>query len=366
MTHNFTLPHDPLTPLDTSTRPTPRTIRLLRQELYANACSVRSTMGGGNHGHLGMLMPNEEYVLISNGGIPYVAPDGPPQVPTYAGTAAVVAIMQANYNQQVKSYEEHQDLSNHIKAMMLQAIPKVYTGTLAHAQLGYANVTPKTILAHLLSKYGEITERDLADNTNLIKAPWDPETPIEHVFENGIFCREFATEGEDPISDATYMRILVGIFEQSGVLEKAVEEWEKKPKADKTLDNGIMHFMAANEHRLTKLAKSSKDVLVANTALEEMKALLANTQAILDNHTTNDNKPAGKGRRPTLEGFGYCWSHGVCQHRGRECKYPKDGHKHDATIFNRLGGHDGITINKQRQRRGRNGREQIDTPPENN
>jgi hypothetical protein len=115
MTHTFNLPVDPLTPSDMSTRLTPRTIRLLRKELYASVCSACSTMGGGNHRHLGMLMPNEEYVLISNGGTPYVAAAGPPQVPAYAGAAAVVAIIQANYHQEVKRYEEYQDLSSHIK-----------------------------------------------------------------------------------------------------------------------------------------------------------------------------------------------------------------------------------------------------------
>jgi hypothetical protein len=323
-------------------------------------------MGGGNHGHLGMIMPDNEYVLISNGGTPYNAPAGPPPVPAYAGAAAIVATMQENYHREVKEYEEYQDLLNQTKAMMLLAIPKVYTGALAHPQLGYANATPKAILTHILSKYGEITERDLVDNTNLLKAPWDPDTPIENVFDNGNFCRDFATEGEDPISDATYTRILVEIFDKSGVLEKAVEDWEKKSKAEKTLDNVVIHFMAANEHRLTKNAKISKEILVANTALEDMKAQLTNTQELLEKSSGFDSKHTNKGRRPTLEGFGYCWSHGVCHHTGRECKHPKEGHRHDATIFNRLGGHDGITINKQRQRKGRNGGDQEDTPPENN
>jgi hypothetical protein len=67
MKQAFNLPHDPITPLDAATRPTPRTIRLLREELYTNVYSVRSTMGGGNHGHLVVVMPADEYVLISNG-----------------------------------------------------------------------------------------------------------------------------------------------------------------------------------------------------------------------------------------------------------------------------------------------------------
>jgi hypothetical protein len=54
--------------------------------------------------------------------------------------------------------------------MMLQATPKVYIGALAHTQLGYANITPEGIMTHLRSKYGDITERDLIENTNLLIA----------------------------------------------------------------------------------------------------------------------------------------------------------------------------------------------------
>jgi hypothetical protein len=57
--------------------------------------------------------------------------------------------MQANYYQQVKSYVEHQDLSSHIKAMMLQAIPKVYIGALAHAQPRNALSLPSTVCSQL-------------------------------------------------------------------------------------------------------------------------------------------------------------------------------------------------------------------------
>jgi hypothetical protein len=38
-------------------------------------------------------------------------------------------------------------------------------------------------MAHLLSKYGDVTERDLVENNNLFKTPWDPDIPIEHVFD---------------------------------------------------------------------------------------------------------------------------------------------------------------------------------------
>ena len=34
----------------------------------------------------------------------------------------------------------------------------------------------------------------------------------------------------------------------------------------------------------------------------------------------------------------YCWTHGLCNHKGSECRAPAEGHKNNATFENRLGG----------------------------
>ena len=58
------LPHDPLTPLDPNERPTPLTICKLQLKLYDNARAITSPLGGGNHGHLGMLMTQAAYAAL--------------------------------------------------------------------------------------------------------------------------------------------------------------------------------------------------------------------------------------------------------------------------------------------------------------
>ena len=67
-----TFPHASLTLL--SADPTYLDFQQLKQELCANAMSQNSPNGGGQHGFLGLVLPNEEYILISNGNIPYVTP----------------------------------------------------------------------------------------------------------------------------------------------------------------------------------------------------------------------------------------------------------------------------------------------------
>jgi hypothetical protein len=128
-----------------------------------------------------------------------------------------------NHHREVKNYVEYQDLLDHIKVMMLQAIPTVYTGALAHAQLGYANATRKEGMTHLLTKNGDITERDLVENTKLLKAPWDPDTSIAtlpRVCHRRIGPHQQCNLHSDPRE----------IFDQAGVFENAVEVWERNPR----------------------------------------------------------------------------------------------------------------------------------------
>jgi hypothetical protein len=191
----FTLQHDPLTPLDPNTPPNAITIRLLSRELYANTQPITTTLGGGEHGHLGMLMPEADYILISNRAARYVPPNKP-AVPRYAGSTTAQNQQKANHKRAMEEYQEHRGLQDQIQQLLIQAIPKVYIATLAHHTTGMSLVTPMKILEHLRETYGQITPQDLEDNLKMIKTPWNPDTPIETVFTNSNDCRAFAIEGK--------------------------------------------------------------------------------------------------------------------------------------------------------------------------
>ena len=55
--------------------PTHKTLKRLKQELRANASSVESNLGGGDHGHLGLVLDDQEYATIST--TQFVAPTYP-------------------------------------------------------------------------------------------------------------------------------------------------------------------------------------------------------------------------------------------------------------------------------------------------
>jgi hypothetical protein len=179
---------------------------------------------------------------------------------------------------------------------------------------GFAEASLQELLASLIETYGDIDDDALEENLKKITAPWDPTANIIEVFTNGAKCRKFAEDGGEPIADSKYMRILLQIFTDSGVFGRDIEDWEAKPKAEKTVVNLQKHFTEANKRRRKK-EESLKATLSANTAT----------------HTTG------------MAGWKYCWSHGVCDHASGNCTAPAPGHVPTATLDN-LMTHGGCTF----------------------
>ena len=55
------------------------------------AACVPTTFGGREHGHIGMIMENAEYIAFSNGGVSFVMPTNPEE---YLMTVSIDAVTQ--------------------------------------------------------------------------------------------------------------------------------------------------------------------------------------------------------------------------------------------------------------------------------
>ena len=83
----FPFPHATLTPI--LGRPDPLSLGIIQGELYANAISVPTELGGGMYGHLALVMPVPEYIAM-DGAILYTIPGHPGvQADAPAGATAV-------------------------------------------------------------------------------------------------------------------------------------------------------------------------------------------------------------------------------------------------------------------------------------
>ena len=333
----FTLPHVTLIKVGYDAEPSAFTVRALRQQVNANASAVPTSLGGGNHGHLGAVMTAAQYTAATGGAAAavaaYNAPNRPAN-PQFHGTAAVVAGQQATYTREKETYLTHTALTRQIKSQLITAINPVYIAALAHEQTGYANVMIPQILDHLETNYGTINQDDLTQNALELEAEWDPETPIETVFTKVLQCQRFATAGGDPISDLTVLRNTLDVFERSGALEDAITDWRKKAVADRTWTNFQTHFKQANRECKRKATSKEAGYAAANAASATTNTAPVQAAAA----PTNDSK------------MHYCWTHGYgfnASHTSASCTNKAAGHIDTATVDNMQGGN-----NKIRRRRG--------------
>ena len=83
--------------------PTYKSLRVLTNQLKANARSVHTTLGGGQHGHLGLVLTPAQYAILSP--TPYIRQPRPTplQIPAYQ-LPHVIQTEQARYNESLRLF----------------------------------------------------------------------------------------------------------------------------------------------------------------------------------------------------------------------------------------------------------------------
>jgi hypothetical protein len=170
-TPGFTFTHDPLTPLDPNCDPTAATVHQLCLELYTNARTVQTDLGNGAIGHIGVLVPDPDYIALT--GAAYVPPERP-DIPNYDGVLdrGELQEMKELYLEETRTiYNEACPFTNAIKKLMVAAIPILHLGRLNDRLHGLANVTPQAILQHLMTAYGDIDKDARTLNLTQLSIP---------------------------------------------------------------------------------------------------------------------------------------------------------------------------------------------------
>ena len=315
-TSSLTDTHPEGTKIGFDAPPTPFEVRTLTAELYANARCVHSPAGGGAHGHLGMVMPAAQYNALP-GAVAWVQPVYPP-VPVFAGGVDARAAIQAEYDTNKKHYATTTQVTTDLRSQLIAAINNDYIEVLKNELLGYAEVTPAQILAHITASHGTITTDHLDQNMERLTAAWDPSKPIETIFTNAHRCRQFAEAGGDPITEATAIREILKVLEKSGVFTDGIKAWCLQPVADRTWANMPTFFRNQDIER------------------RRIQGITKNSYAA---------KASTKEKSTTGLDMAYCWTHGLStnlDHTSATCNKKATGHVNTATADNMQGGNNTI------------------------
>jgi hypothetical protein len=117
------------------------TIGQIIQTLYGNAASLPTTIGGGAHGHIGLIMTTVLYATLTP--TAYMVPDDPGPVVTHAANASP-SIRERNtitYKEARRIYDNNANMDSALKTQIIDAIEDTYLCKLQNKYTGYLSVT---------------------------------------------------------------------------------------------------------------------------------------------------------------------------------------------------------------------------------
>ena len=267
-------------------QPTSHDLTILEKELIAILASIPTALGGGNFGHVGVIMESTAYSTMTTG-ITFANPTNPGVYPAglAANAAATIrARAEAEHKELINQFETFEGVRQGVKDLILEAVDNEYLIEIEHETLGYLNQTPKQMLDHLLARGGALdfadtkellTERD--GEWNISKNPQlyfnRVEKAMKGLLQNGI------------TSDPNERRdITLFYLKATGEFDAAVRDWEAKPAADKTWAN-IKTFISAEYTKENKQNKLTAKQFKANAIDEQAEATEELIAALTEAHT---------------------------------------------------------------------------------
>jgi hypothetical protein len=380
--------------------PTFPTLTVLKKQLKANSQSVTSDLGGGQFGHLGLVLTDVEYAFISN--VPYIRPAHPGTLAIPANTAQHEAIrLAAEHKEAIRLFRETIDLEKVLKKQIVAAVNKDFLDELRNNATDNITQTVSEVLTHLFATYGQVDPDKLRKEEEKLETfVWNLRDP-PIIFYNAIEeLVGYAIAAGLPKSPAQVVNFGIGIVRRTNDFEMALTEWFQRPIGQQIWADFKTHFTTAH-NRLKRIRgptmsntpfQQANQLAAINTNLENVQtSVLASIQDLVDRQATteqflqsyepapapapsasttatmnatvnaeiltllqqmqtqmanmqvNQNNNGGnngtgpRNRRRTITNK-YCWSHGGCNHTSAQCRNKKQGHQDAATFTNRMEG----------------------------
>jgi hypothetical protein len=366
--------------------PTFEDLKVIRRLLNTNTMSVASYEGGGRHGHLGMIMTNEEYFAVAVDAFPVPNNLGPSAAVVADMTAAVIAEMTRLHKEATQVYRTYHNVDKAITKLIIESFADAYLNALSDEVVVYENCTSLQLLTHLLTYHAVIFPTELTQNYERLNAPYDPNQPIETLFQKIQDARAFAVAGGQPYGVAMIVNVTYTLVFNTGLLPDACRAWQSRAIAGKTwaqfkLDFATAHceFRLTNQtaqqsgfHSVNMMIEQGHEETMQDTvdAIAQLATATASDRGTIATLTTtnaklatqleaaqaqiaqlkneiaalkNNIKPAWQGQRPikTTNNDSYCWSHGyqvAKSHTSATCNMKKSGHQDAANKSNTMGG----------------------------
>jgi hypothetical protein len=218
-----------------SGQPTNQDLDRLEDELLEIASNVHSDLGGGLHGHAGLVRSAAEYELMP--GTPFLFPANPGFYPQGNIPAAQRNQREAEHKGLIAQFQTCVGASKGLKDLILKAVEEDYLLELQAEGSAYLNVTPLQMLTHLRDRWGTMDYVDITALLAECDAPWNAAEVPQKYFNRMDKARKQLARANVQVDERAMMAKALKSFKDAGDYDAPIREWEAKPAAQQTYVN---------------------------------------------------------------------------------------------------------------------------------
>lgn len=277
-------------------QPTEQDLSKLKVELSEGLASIPTENGGGQHGHIGMIIPQAEYILFSNGGRIYDTLTNPGPYPANVDPNIILREQQiAEHKHEISEYEVYLGVASWTRKAIIGAIDDEWLSEIRNEHVGFNHLTPLDLLTHLEDIGGEVDYMDVTELQSELLKPWDQVEAPTTLFERGDKYEKQLIKAGIPAQPTLRLATALSWFQQSGEFDSPIREWNAKPAVDRTFSRFrvfIQKEFSKRQKRDKQTAKASGRGIANNATEEEMPSdaeLQALAMAELVNAVTANN-----------------------------------------------------------------------------
>jgi hypothetical protein len=219
--------------------------------LCENASSVTTNQGGGNHGHLALMLSAKAYNEQTKHD--FIPPPNPGDAPAIATAGENRAQEQAGldeiFKRATRLYDRYNTTDKALKKQIESAVERPYLAELRDQLTGFSQVTALALMSHLYDNYGLIDDVDLETNQVTMMKPYDPETPLANLVDQLQRGRNFANIGDQGLTDGMLISKGITLLSNTAVFNDDIKDWNRQDSKDKTWANFKTHFQRAHRER---------------------------------------------------------------------------------------------------------------------
>jgi hypothetical protein len=252
-------------------QPTNQDIDSLEDELMEIASNQHSDLGGGLHGHAGLLKSAAEYELMAPG-TPFLFPANPGFYPQGNIPAAQCGQWEAEHKGLIAQFQTCVGARKGLKDLILEAVEEDYLLELQAEGSAYLNVTPLQMLTHLRDRWGTMDYVDITALLAECDAPWNAAEVPQKYFNRMDKARKQLAHANVQVDERAMVVKALKSFKDTGDYNAPIREWEAKPAALQTYVNlkTLMNTEFTKLNRQDATTARATGHASANNMVEEM------------------------------------------------------------------------------------------------